>query len=181
MNESWHTNEWVNPHKWVSRVTTDQRGLRRVTHMNESCRIEMSHDTFSKKMESRHNRSKITSRMHESRYNKSGGDASCHAYEWVLSNVWTRHIKCMNESCNAIYLDESHYNRSKRDVSCHTYEWIMSHVSMSPFTRINGSRHTWMGHVTHRNKLHQIRYKGGASCHTYDWVMSYHEWVTSHV
>jgi len=114
MSESCITYEWVMSHIWVNCVmyewvvndhlcAYDSLGpvykwivywnRDHDTHVNESCKF-----------------------LHHTHMNES-----CHTYEWVMSKIWTSHVKHIGESC-------------------HTYGWVISHIWVSHVTHINESR-----------------------------------------
>ena len=126
-----------------------------MSHMNESCRIWMSHVTY-------YTHKRVTSH-----------DESCHTYEWVLP--------C---SMSLSTHQGSEYKRMHVWMSHVTYEWVMSrmnescHVCMSHVTYewvVYEACHIWWIHVTCMNKSCHI----GMSHVPYEWVMS-HIWM-SHV
>jgi len=88
MNESCYTCEWVinksscHAHQRImSRIMSNIR-IRLVMHMDGSCRAQSCHN------------------MNESSRHAYTGNASCHAYEWVMSKIWISQIAHMN-SCHA--------------------------------------------------------------------------------
>jgi len=76
---------------------------------------------------------------------------SCHAYEWVMSHIWMRHVT--HRMSHVIRINASCHTYE----SCHKYECVMSHIWMRHATHLNESCHTyecvmsriWMRHVTH--------------------------------
>ena len=83
-------------------------------------------------------------------------NASCHAYEWVMPDIWMSHVH--------IWISHIAYTSHVTHMheSCRTCEWVLSHV--------------WMSHVTRVNE----------SCNTCEWVMSHiwrshtREWIITH-
>ena len=64
----------------------------------------------------------------------------CNIYEWDMSQIWTRHVKCMKESCHTCHTHTCHTHTSHTHTchthTCHTHQSAMSHMSMRHATHL---------------------------------------------
>ena len=148
-----------------------------MSHTNESCHIWMSHVA------------------HEGVMSHMSQLQRLMQYEWVMSQIWVRHVTHIHESCHIWMSHVTHMNESCQIGKSHiTYEWVMSHMYESV-------THEWVTlHVIESRYMLRIirraRRGGGRwiishirmSHGTYEWVMSHiwrshvaHEWVMSNV
>jgi len=137
-----HTHGWMS-HNWVTcwyrfgsqRTRTLRTQTHAHTHTNESCTAYTHTHT--------HTHTQTWIFMNQSCVDiifAVGAHAlpmneSCHAYKWVMSQIWMSHVTHMNASCL-------------------TYEWIMSHIWMSQVTHMNESCHTQDWVIAHVRIYH---------------------------
>jgi len=96
-------------------------------------------------------------------------NGSCHTYEWVMAHIWMSHVTHTNETC-LIYEWVRHVTRICPSKQRHTY-WVMLHIQMSHGTHTNETCliYEWViPHIWTRQGMHM-----NGSCHTYKWVMSH--------
>ena len=162
------------------------------SHAHESCHLWMSH--FKRVHASCH---MWICSLGDALYSvmiRFVGD-SCHAcmsqviYEWVVSNIWMRHVTYDYDLFAILYILQC----SGSWASHGTYQWVMSymnascHMCMSHVTyqyvtsHMSESRHIWMSRVSYEwvtSHMNQSRH-AWMSHITRAWIMS--QWFTSHM
>jgi len=107
-------------------------------------------------------------------------NVSRHTYEWDVcdmnSHVWMRCV-CQTYERDVYDMNSEPSWMQSRTVHVmymnklhHAYQSVKSHMSMSHFTRMNVSRHTY---AWDRNKMEGACYIHDKSHHTYQWAKSH--------